>query len=379
MSRAEELRQHWQARLAAEASDQSAAAQHSIVSWLIGDEAERFDAMTPEQFQVTQQAMDYRFRILQQRYLKVPRDLAYRKLMQRLSSLSLIRSKVRTWVSLSRDRQRTVMDVLQEVIQELIQSDRYIQQQISWITQCTPSLRLRDTLLLAALEEYCLRPIRNQPLLIYRFVNYLRRAHRGGMTQVPTGDLIRIVSEEISSDETDGSLSLLDLQAQADYHTQQAYEEQQTARSTVMQEFVTYLHDTVDPLAARWLELHVMGKSQEAIARELDLPIKQVYRLREKISYHAKNVFASKVEPTLISSWLGTTAEQNFGLSIALWERFYNSRTESQQDMIQSLKAGSTTEDIARQRNIKVNQVKNECSKLYLEAYEFRNAEPSGD
>ena len=67
--------------------------------------------------------------------------------------------------------------------------------------------------LLATIEEYCLRPIRNQPLLVYRFVNYLRRSQRGGMTQVPSAELIQLISEEIGTSEADGSLSLLDFEA----------------------------------------------------------------------------------------------------------------------------------------------------------------------
>lgn len=58
--------------------------------------------------------------------------------------------------------------------------------QIAPIARCTADPRLRNALLLAATEEYCLRPVCNKPLLVYRFVNYLRRTQRGGLTQVPT-------------------------------------------------------------------------------------------------------------------------------------------------------------------------------------------------
>jgi len=50
-----------------------------------------------------------------------------------------------------------VVDVLQEVIQELLQSDRYMQQQMAWIAECTVDARLRNALLFASTEEYCLR------------------------------------------------------------------------------------------------------------------------------------------------------------------------------------------------------------------------------
>jgi len=59
-----------------------------------------------------------------------------------------------------------------------------------WPAECTVDARLRNALLFASTEEL-FAPVRNQPLLVYRFVNYLRRT-RGGITNVPN-DLIRLV------------------------------------------------------------------------------------------------------------------------------------------------------------------------------------------
>ncbi|HEY9619844.1 MAG TPA: HetZ-related protein 2 [Crinalium sp.] len=375
MALADELAREWRSRLQADCPNQPPEVQEAIVRWLIGEDLDRFVGLSPAQQSVLQQAMDYRYRILQQRYLGVQPDLAYRKLIQRLSSLFLIRSKIRTWVALSRDRRRSVMDVLQEVIQELMQSDSYIRQQMTWISQCTPNPRLRNALMLTSVEEYCLRPIRNQPLLVYRFVNYLRRSQRGGMTQVPTGDLVRLVSEEITPDDADNPVSLLDNQAVAQYQDEQAWEEQQTLRTSVKSEFVTYLEREVDPLAAQWLELHLQGKSQDAIAQELNLPIKQVYRLREKISYHAIRVFSVKQHSELVTTWLGTSLrEHSLGLTPDQWRQFWEGLTPDQQQLIEKLKAGKTIEAIAQDQNVKANQIMGEWSKLYLAAQALRSA-----
>lgn len=309
MGLAEELTEEWRSRLQAELPNQSTANRESIVSWLIGEDTSRLNDLTPAQRQIVEQAMDYRYRILQQRYLGVAPERAYKELIQRLSSLFLIRNKIRTWIALSRDRQRSVVDVLEEVIQELLQNDRYMQQQILWISQCTRDARLRNALLLASAEEYCLRPIRNQPLLSYRFVNYLRRSQKGGMTQVPADDFIRLVSQEVAPDDTDGAISLLDTQAVTAYQDAQAIEEQQELRSTVQQRFEAYLIEKkVDPQAVSWLRLYLQGQSQEAIAKELNMDVKQIYRLREKISYHATRVFAPKTQSELVSTWLGREA-----------------------------------------------------------------------
>lgn len=84
---------------------------------------QRFEVLSSKELDIAQQAMEYRYRILRQRYLGIARERAYRNLITRLGSLVTLRNKIQTWVALSRDRQRTVLDVLQEVIQELLQSD----------------------------------------------------------------------------------------------------------------------------------------------------------------------------------------------------------------------------------------------------------------
>ncbi|MBD2122065.1 HetZ-related protein 2 [Trichocoleus sp. FACHB-262] len=375
MRLADKLANDWRSQLETDCSEQSVAHRESIIRWLMGEDLARFDTLTSDQLAIVQQAMDYRYRILQQRYLGVGPERAYRKLIQRLSSLFLIRNKIKTWVALSRDRQRSVVDVLQEVIQELLQSDGYMQQQVTWIAQCTSDSRMRNNLLLASVEEYCLRPIRNQPLLVYRFVNYLRRSQRGGMTQVPSGDLVRLVSEEITPDEAENPVSLLDNQAVTQYQDEQAWEEQQMARTAVKQSFEQYLAEKVEPDAARWLQLYLQGHSQEAIARTLDLPIKQVYRLREKISYHAIRVFALKNEPELVANWLETSLqEHSLGLTPEQWQQYVDKLTPEQRQLLDRLREGCTLEAIAGDLNLKTNQVMGEWSKLYLAAQELRSA-----
>ena len=373
MSLAEAVAQEWRTRLQKDYPNQNQTTRESVIQWLIGEDPARFNALSASQLAVAKQAVEYRYRILRERYWGIPPERAYQKLVQRLGSLFLIRSKVRTWISLSRDRHRTVVDVLQEVIQEMLQSDGHLRRQVAWISQCTVDLRLRNILTFASVEEYCLRPIRNQPLLVYRFVNYLRRSQKGGMTQVPSGDLVRLVSEDVSSDEEDNSLSLLDFQAVTNYQEQQTWEEQQAIRDQVKQKFATYLGEHVDATATEWLELYLQGHTQEVIAQRLNLPIRQVYRLREKVSYHAIRVFTLKDQPDLIFSWLKTSLkEHNLGLTPSQWEEYWERLAPDQQQLLEQLKAGKTIEGIARELNVKPKQVMGEWAKLYLAAQELR-------
>ncbi|MGB7439626.1 MAG: HetZ-related protein 2 [Coleofasciculaceae cyanobacterium] len=372
---ADELEQNLWLRLSNDCPEQSPATKKSIIRWLMGENLERFETMMPNELAIAKQAMDYRYRILRQRYLGIGREKAYRNLMTRLGSLVTLRNKIRTWVALSRDRQRAVVDVLQEVIQELLNSDRYMQQQISWISQCSEDLRLRDALLLTSIEEYCLRPIRNQPLLVYRFVNFLRRSQRGGMTHVPEGDTVRLVSESITLEQSDAPVSLLDQQAVVDYQDSQAWEEQKLLRQSVCQEFEQYLKENLGSEATQWLRLYLQGKSQEAIAQTLNKPVKEVYRLREKVSYHAIRVFSIKGKPDLVASWLEASLhEHSLGLTPHQWQKFSASLTPLQHQLLDKFKAGKTIEAIAADLNLKINQVMGEWSKLYLAAQALRGA-----
>ncbi|MTJ06365.1 MULTISPECIES: HetZ-related protein 2 [unclassified Anabaena] len=367
------LAQYWQQRLATECPEQSQATRQSILTWLLGVDLERFNLLNPKELEIAKQAMEYRWRILHKRYLGMSRERAYRQLISRLGSVVTIRNKIQTWVALSRDRQRSVIDVLQEVLQELLQSDSYMQQQMAQIAKLTPDKRLRDTLLFASIEEYCLRPVRNQPILMYRFVNYLRRIQRGGLTQVPTSELVKLVSEEVLAENNDNPVSLVDNQAIAQYQETQQLEEQQATRQIVQQEFEQYLLENIGQQAVDWLRLYLQGKSQEEIAKQLNKPIKEVYRLREKLSYHAVRVFAIKGQPELVDNWLSTSLqENNLGLTEPKWQQLQQQLTPLAQQILTLRKAGNSIEATAQQLQLKTHQVIGEWTKVYLAAQTLR-------
>jgi DNA-binding CsgD family transcriptional regulator len=375
-SDAANIAQYWHKRLAVECPEQSEGARQSIIHWLLGVDLKRFDLLNPKEMEIAKQAMEYRFRILHQRYLGVGRERAYRNLINRLGSVVTLRNKIQTWVALSRDRQRTVVDVLQEVLQELLQSDSYMQQQMASIAEFTNDKRLRDILLFASTEEYCLRPVRNQPLLVYRFVNYLRRIQRGGLTQVPTSDLIRLISEEVLTEDNENRINLVDSQAIAQYQEAQQLEEQQALRQTVHQEFAAYLEQNLGQQAVDWLNLYLQGKSQEEIAKKMNKPIKEVYRLREKISYHAVRVFALKGNPELVDNWLSISpTEHNLGLTPQKLQQLGKQLSPLGQQILELRTTGHSIEATAQQLKLKTHQVMGEWTKVYLAAQTLRTQE----
>jgi DNA-binding CsgD family transcriptional regulator len=349
--------------------------QTSIVQWLLGEDKERWETLPLEQRKIAFQGLNYRYQILRERYLNISPTQAYRNLLNRLSSIVSLRQKIKTWVSLSRDRQRAVIDVVQEVIQEMLNSDRYLQSQMAWIAKCTTDEKMRNYLLFASIEEYCLRSIRNQPLLVYRFVNYLRSQSRSGLTQLPKNENIRILSEQVMLDEQENSVSLLDNQALSCYQDQQHWENIETQRRKVQKSFEAYLAENLGQEAVDWLKLYLAGQSQEAIAQSLNLPIQQIYRLREKITYHAIRVFALKEETDLVFEWLEISPEKhNLGLTPKQWESYWERLTPEQQQIFEQLKEGKTLEVIAQFLNCKRSQVIKEWTQLYLIAQELRNS-----
>lgn len=371
----ERVVEQWRSRLNADHPQRSRETREAILCWLLGEPDQDFDRLEASHQQVLEQSMEFCYNILCQRYLGVSPESAYRHLIRRLGSLVLLRDKIRTWVSLSRDRRRTVVDVVQEVLQEMLNSDRYLQGEMRRITRCGGDRHLQNALVLASLEEYCLRPIRNQPLLVYRFVNYLRRSQRGGLTQVPSQELVRLVSVEISPNHTQDRVSLLDSQSLDHYDSDRAWEEQQTLRDIVAREFAQYLEEQVSPLAAQWLGLYLQGYSQEAIADYLNIPIKQLYRLREKVGYHAIRVFSLKHSPELVANWLKTSLQDHqLGLTLSQWDQYYHSLDAREQEILDRFKAGESPEAIAQHFNLKRSQITSEWGKLYLAAQQIRNS-----
>ena len=122
------------------------------------------------------------------------------------------------------------------------------------------------------------------------------------------------------------------------------------------------------------LRLYLIGKTPEEIAQQLEMDIKQVYRLREKISYHAIKVFAVKSQPEMVAEWLKTSLQDNsMGLTVSQWQDFNAGLDAKQQRIMAGMKAGEAAELIAKDLGLKTNQVVSEWSQIYLAAQEIRS------
>lgn len=377
MTLLEQVTQDWQTRLEETGSHQSADTRSSILKWLFGPNPERINAMDDHALGLFQRHLEYRYTVLCQRYLNLAPPLAYQRLMRRLIGASFVQQKLRICIEQSRDRQRSLMRALEEVVQEMLEHDTYLKEQCIWTQRCTPSPRLRPLLLFANIEEYALRPIRNQPLIARRMLTYLANAEQGGVTQLPDDGSIYIISDRNPLDIDD-----LEYQSYFDgppidqYEDPLLEEDQHYSRRKVQREFELYLSEELGEIAVNWLRLYLQGYSQEKAAERLGVPLKQLYRLREKISYHAIKVFSLWVQPDLVAEWLNTSLhDYNLGLTPGQWERFWQTLTPRQHLILKELKKGLSLETIAVQHHLKRNQVNAEWGRLYLAAQRLRNQE----
>ncbi len=164
----------WKSRLSQDEPQQDRKTQETIVRWLLGRDLVSFAHLTSGELASIEQRLDYRYQILRKRYLEQQPSQAYCHLITRLGSLVLRSPHVRTWVMQNRERQKTVVGFIQEVVQDLLQQEPSLQKKIDWIDECTQDSGLREAFLLTSLEEYCLQPVQNQPLLLHRLCHFLK-------------------------------------------------------------------------------------------------------------------------------------------------------------------------------------------------------------
>lgn len=370
-----DLLDQWSGRIRRELTGVKDPEVAMIARWLVERNAIPAPEAPPEQWETYHRSVEFRYGILQQGYWGLTPQTAYGKLLQRLARLVTLRQKIQAWVAMGRDRRRTVVDVLQELLQELLHKDRHIQREGAWLAVTFPHHPLRNILLFVEIEEYALRPVRNLPLITYRFINFLKKSQRAGLTQVPTAEFIALYSEEYGPpDRENEPVSLFDAQAIAHHEHQNQCQEQHHLRQQIKDKFRQYLRTELGFPALTYFNLYLQGQTPEEIAIALGMSRKQVYRLWEKIKYHAIQVFATKQQPHLVSEWLQILIqEHNFGLTPRQWQDFFSHLSPPQQTIIRQLQQGQDLGVVGESLNLSVAQINKEWVKIYCLAQRCRN------
>jgi hypothetical protein len=163
-----QIYQEWQYRLQLECSHLSECQRSSIWQWLAGVNPNEWENWSRSQIQRLRGAMDCRFHILTTRYLQVSPDRAYKNFMAQLGNFLSTHFGITT----SRYCQRTIVAVIEKIVGDMLQHDAYLQSQVEWIGKCANNRRLRESLVLSTIEDYCLHQIGYQHLLTYGHLNY---------------------------------------------------------------------------------------------------------------------------------------------------------------------------------------------------------------
>ncbi|ACK65478.1 conserved hypothetical protein [Rippkaea orientalis PCC 8801] len=166
------LKAVWRKRLVRDLPHCDQQKSESILCWLLSHETET-NSLSHDLASVNER-LNYRYRILRQRYLYVDSHQAYGHLISRLGSVLVGIASVQRWMKQRFNSQHETLRLIQIVVQELLDNDVNLQKRIKPISRYTTDPSLHKALVFATVEEYCLQKVHNQPLLIHRLRQYLQ-------------------------------------------------------------------------------------------------------------------------------------------------------------------------------------------------------------
>ena len=141
----------------------------------------------------------------------------------------------------------------------------------------------------------------------------------------------------------------------------------------ITEEFEDYLETKVGQQAVLWLKLYLQGFSQEEMAKQLNITITNIYRLRKKILYHAMVLGDIKKYTKLLRSLPQfSSKDNNLGLTSQQWETLWNELTPKQKMIITYLQENKSLEDIAKVMKLEQTKLVDECHQVYLKVQSLR-------
>lgn len=169
------LQSYWESRLLTDYPSIDCTQRNSIQQWLLAEKVEKIETLTVQELVTVTRTLNSRYRILQRHYLGVTPIQAYRHLFDSLGAIILKIPQLRGWSRQNRERQKVIINTLQQMVEDMLQADPYLQQQKTWIAKCTRDISLRNALLLTIIEEYCGYSLANHSLLLHLLFNFLNR------------------------------------------------------------------------------------------------------------------------------------------------------------------------------------------------------------
>lgn len=145
-----------------------------------------------------------------------------------------------------------------------------------------------------------------------------------------------------------------------------------TLRDRVIEQLMVYLKERDQADCADYFTLRLMDLPAQEIETLLDLTPRQRDYLQQRFRYHLSR-FALSHHWQLVHEWLGAGLEANLGLTPQQWQRWQQTLTPQQVELLRLKQLAMDDGDRAKQLGLTTTQLQKQWTKLLAQAWEIRN------
>lgn len=240
----------------------------------------------------------------------------------------------------------------------------------------TPRTSLEVSEYLAFTEQYARRRINlggsgSQQLIVLRAQNFSRR-----QPAETTLDM-EMAAESPKGEEGEAQLRNPALQqVRASMVAEATDPAEAVLRERLISELIQYLESQGQADCVDYLTLKLQDLSAPEIDEVLGLSPRQRDYLQQRFKYHVEK-FARLHQWQLVHEWLGADLDRKLGMNTQQWERFWQTLTPQQQQLLQLKRDNVSDRQIAQNLKWTAKQVEKRWSQLLELAWQIRNA-PKG-
>ncbi|ACK72481.1 hypothetical protein PCC7424_4109 [Gloeothece citriformis PCC 7424] len=193
---AKQLKTFWESCLL-EQCKLNSTQRRGVIRWLLGENTDQIENLSQEELASAVQGINNRYRILQNHYLGVTPEQAYRHLFNRFGTAMMKYSLVRHWLKASPEHQKIMIKTFEGMIEQILRVDPYLRGSQNKIALCVEDTSLRNALLLTTIEEYCLVSINNHPLLLHLLSHFLHDLRNKQQISLSQNKFLQLLTREI--------------------------------------------------------------------------------------------------------------------------------------------------------------------------------------
>ncbi|MBD2614646.1 MAG: heterocyst differentiation protein HetZ [Nostoc sp. ZfuVER08] len=214
-------------------------------------------------------------------------------------------------------------------------------------------------------------PGRQQQLIILRAQTFSQQ-------QPPETSVDIEQAAEGSNSEADGWEEPAIQQLRSTMATQtEAEPEEDTLRSVVITELMSYLEQRQQSDCADYFSLRLQDLSAQEIESVLGLTPRQRDYLQQRFKYHLIR-FALLHRWELVHEWLEASLHTNLGLTPQQWQAYTAQLDSKQRSLLELKQQGQTDEKISKTLGLSMAQLQKRWFKILEQAWEIRNSLVSG-